>query len=582
MVIHDEIKNEIASSVIAAITSLGAEAKIEDIYRPITIAPNLDMGHFAFPCFQFAKALKDNPANIAKKISEKIEDVKFVKEFKAVGPYLNFFIDMNQVSEQLFPQIKEGKFFDKTLVSHPQKSMVEYFQPNTHKEVHVGHMRNLCLGESVINILRYSGHPIVAATYPGDSGAHVAKVLWYIKKFTPKFNEADGNDKGEWLGGIYSAANQMLEKERGTDKEDQNRVDLTNILKEIHNESGEYYDLWKETRQWSLDHMKDICDWAGVEFEEWYFESEVDAPSLTYAQELYEKGILVKDDGAIGMNLKDDKLGFCLLIKSDGNGLYATKDIELARKKFEEGGIQKSIYVVDKRQSYHFKQVFKTLEKIGFEQAKDCYHLEYEFVTLPDGALSSRKGNIISAKTLISAMENEIKERYLSRYDDWSEEEKNSTATMVAKGAIKYAMVNIETNKEIVFNMDEWLKLDGESGPYIQYAHARIKSLMNKIEIGSTAADYSQMTTKSEAALLLKLTQFNNIVESASENFKVSHLTTYLYELAKLYSSFYSECSINNAETEKLKAARLELSSATAIIIQKGLQLIGIPAPERM
>jgi arginyl-tRNA synthetase len=581
-IMFDPIKKSISEAISQKITNnfSAQDLTVEKIYDLITLAPNLKMGHLAFPCFPLAKSLKKAPPMIANELAENFKAQGYIKEVKAIGPYLNFFLNPKAVAEYLFSAIENGEYFKTKLKSSAEKAMIEYFQPNTHKEVHVGHLRNLCLGETVVNLHRYAGHETIACTYPGDSGTHVAKVVWYLHEMKP---EQPSTDLANWLGEIYSKANAVLEEQRGTDKEEENRIKLTEILKQIHDESGEYYETWLKTREWSIEHMKEICSWAGVEFERWYFESQVDAPSMQYAQKLYEQGKLTKDDGAIGMDLSEDKLGFCILIKSDGNGLYATKDVELARKKFEEFDVKRSIYVVDQRQSFHFKQVFKTLEHIGFDQAKDCYHLAYEFVELPDGALSSRKGNIVSGMDLINSMQETVKNEFLKKYEDWDQKQKDLVAKQVAMGAIKYAMLCVDNNKKIVFDMKEWLKMDGESGPYIQYAHARIKSLVEKAAVNDlSTADFAKLTHEAELELMLQLLQFNQLVLNACDKYQTSMLTSYLYDTSKVFNKFYAQCSVSQAETEELKYARLALCQASAKVLEKGLELLGIPAPSRM
>jgi arginyl-tRNA synthetase len=330
--------------------------------------------------------------------------------------------------------------------------------------------------------------------------------------------------------------------------------------------------------------MKEVYSWAQVEFDVWYWESDVDADSLKLAKEYFEKGLFVESEGAIGIDLADFKLGFCLLIKSDGNGLYATKDIELARKKFTQHKIEKSIYVVDKRQALHFQQVFKTLELMGFENAKNCHHLQYDFVELPDGAMSSRKGNIVPLQSLVDEMVAMIKREYLSKYEsDWTSQEIDKTANDVARGAIKYGMIRLDNNKKIVFDMKEWLKLDGESGPYIQYSYARIHSLCEKLGYHqSLKADWSQLKEPQEIALLQKLTGFNDVAIISAEQYKTGSMCSYLYDLSKLFNSFYAECSVQNAGTEELKTARLLLCKSVSVVLEKGLNILGIPAPKRM
>ena len=254
-------------------------------------------------------------------------------------------------------------------------------------------MRNLCFGYSLILLFKYCGNNVITATFPGDVGTHVAKCLWFLKYHNQEPIPETG--KGEWLGRMYSLAKNKLEDEKGSPKEDKNREQLTEILKQIEQKEGEFFDLWKETREWSIELMNKVYDWAGVDFDQWYWESDVDSESVKLVKKLYEEGKLVEDQGAIGLNLEDEKLGFAMFLKSDGNGLYSTKDLELARRKFADFNPQENIVVVDMRQELHFKQVFTAFEKLGLGDASKCKHLKYNFVELPDGAMSSRKGNII-------------------------------------------------------------------------------------------------------------------------------------------------------------------------------------------
>ena len=583
-ILHNNILKNLALSIEEAVKSNFQDVELskDQIYNLISIAPNMKMGHFAFPCFPLAKAAKSAPNMISGKLAESIQSKGIIAEAKGVGPYLNFIVNPAVLAAELTEEIISGKFFEKELVAERPKTMIEYSQPNTHKELHVGHMRNLCLGNALVRIKRYADQEVVSVTYPGDSGTHVAKCLWYLKYHNKE--SIPETNKGPWLGKIYTKANLMLEDELGTDKEAKNREQLTAILKELASEKGEYFDLWKETRQWSLDMMEETYKWADVKFDRWFFESEVDTPSLALANKLYEEGKLVKDDGAIGMNLEDDKLGFCILIKSDGTGLYATKDVALAVKKFEEFGVENNIYIVDTRQAFHFNQVFKVLEKIGFDQAKNCHHLQYNFVELPDGAMSSRKGNIIPLNDLVTQMEAHISKEYLEKYsDDWSKEEINSTASIIAKGAINYGMTRFDNNRKIVFDMKEWLKLDGETGPYLQYVFARINSLCDKLGYSEDLSpDFSSLEKDSEIALMIKLSAFNDIVVQCHEKNSATALCSYLFELGKLFNSFYAECSIAKAETEDLKNSRLVLSKSVSLVMKQGLSLLGIEAPQRM
>ncbi len=577
---HDEFRRDLARALSPVIEKVFSISFPEDkIYRLFGATPTKEAGDLAFPLFMVAKEAKTNPAQAAKGLAEALGTLPaFVTSAQAMGPYLNFTFDFNLIAGKLVPAILSGAYFKTKLTDVTPKTMIEYSQPNTHKELHVGHMRNLCLGDALIRLHRYSGFDIVASTFPGDVGTHVAKCLWYLKYHHQ--GEVPSTRRGAWLGTMYSTAHNKLEAERGTPAEAENREKLTQILRQLEQKSGEFYDLWKETRQWSIELMKEVYDWAGVSFDIWYWESEVDSDSVKLVREYQKKGLFTEDQGAVGVNLEEHKLGFCLLLKTDGNGLYATKDIELARRKFQDYKIEKSIYVVDKRQEHHFKQVFKVLELMGFENAKKCFHLQYDFVELPDGAMSSRKGNIVPLQALIENMVQMIKDQYLKRYQgEWSAEEIERTAQIVARGAIKYGMIRIDPAKKIVFDMQEWLKLDGESGPYIQYAHARIKSML--VKLGDPTSDTILIEAPQERELVATLLNFHHMVQQATEQYRPSVLTGLLYDISRAYNAFYAECPVGSA-TGPVRSSRLLLSQATARMLKEGLALLGIEAPERM
>ncbi len=579
---YNKIKEEVSNLLNQVITK---EYSIEfDSYTQLNAPPKPGMGEYAFACFGITKLIKKAPNLVSKEleelISSQIQDKKEILKVQAFGPYLNIFLDFNSLTESSLKSILSNKYFEVKMTEGAPKTMIELSQPNTHKEMHVGHMRNLCLGSSLVNIHKYCNYPTISTTFPGDVGTHVAKCLWYYK-FHNK-TEIPQENKGAWLGTLYTKGNNLLEEQKGTDHEANNRTELTSILKQLEEKNGEYYDLWKETRKWSIELMEKAYKWADVQFDVWYWESDVDSSSVELVKKYQKEGLFIVDDGAVGIDLSDDKLGFCLLLKSDGTGLYATKDIELARRKFEDYNIEKNIYVVDNRQARHFKQVFKTLEKMGFENAQICYHLQYEMVELPDGAMSSRKGNVVALWDLINQMQEKIKEDYLNKYkDEWSPEEIESTAQIIASGAIKYGMTKIDSNKKIVFDMNEWLKLDGESGPYIQYVCARINSILVKKELEIESADFTKLNSALEGEIVKKLIDFNETVENALSNYKTHLITSYIYDLAKLFNSYYAENKIIS-EDVGLTHARLCLAKSIRTTLSKGLELLGIKTPTRM
>lgn len=577
----EHLVNIIASALQRLYPDLAIER--EALLAGICEPPNRELGQYAIPCFPLAKALKLAPPAIAQKLGSELQTDHIVESINVAGPYLNFKIKPKAFGTMGLHHILQKTWFNTPLVDS-KRMMFEYSQPNTHKELHVGHMRNLCLGNALVRMNRYLGHHVWATTYPGDVGTHVAKCLWYLKYHNQDAIPTSNAEKGPWLGALYTKATLKLDEEKGTEKEEQNRQILTSILQQLEAHKGEYYELWKETRQWSIDLMNKVYRWADVQFDRWYFESEVDSPSLKFARDLLAQGKLVESEGAIGMDLNQEKLGFCMLIKSDGTGLYATKDIALAHKKFEEYHLDQSYYLVDKRQAFHFQQVFKVLEKIGFAHAKDCHHLQYDFVELPDGAMSSRKGNIVPLTDLIEQMEETIRRDFLEKYrGDWSDQEISETASIIANGAIKYGMIRMDIGRKIVFDMKEWLKLDGETGPYLQYVCARIHSLCEKQNFNPQATvDWSVLVHPAEVSLMHKLVQFNDVIRQATLGHKTATICAHLYETGKLFNSFYAECSVSKAENEALKMARLSLSKACEETLAQGLALLGISTPKRM
>jgi arginyl-tRNA synthetase len=586
---HDFFRQQVSEWIGAVLRKNLPQLPAEDfseIYSQLQKTQEGQKGDLTLALFQLAKNAKQSPPQLGQYfLQTQDSQPECIQSLELKGPYLNISLKDTFVFKQLSAEVTTASFFQKKLTQHTPKMMMEYSQPNTHKELHVGHMRNLCLGDALVRLHRYCGYSIISSTFPGDVGTHVAKCLWYLK------NHQQGpiptSRKGAWLGQLYSKAHNLLEDQRGTDQEEKNRQALTSILGQLEKKQGEYYELWKETRQWSNELMQDVYRWAQVEFDQWYWESEVDSASVALIKHYAQKGLFKEDQGCLGMDLSEWGLGFCMLLKSDGNGLYATKDIELARRKFQEKGIDKSIYIVDKRQEHHFKQVFKVLELMGFEQAKNCFHLAYDFVELPDGAMSSRKGNIVPLQTLIDSMAQKIKDQFLQKYAaEWSTQEIETVAHDVARGAIKYGMNRIDPSKKIVFDLNEWLKLDGESGPYIQYAVARIESLLQKNQLSLystpklTAPKVIQLS-KEERTLLFMLIDFNTLCVQSAQQFKPSLLCGYLYDVAKAFSSFYAACPIQGAAENEQKQ-RLLLSYMTGKILTQGLALLGITAPRRM
>lgn len=557
----------------------------DDLLGQFTTPPSFEMGQAALPCFPFAKSLRSAPQKIAEMIANNINNSSsrnYVEKVVAVGGYLNFYADFSKFGKKTVHDQIQGNYFKADLLPKEsrEKIVIEYSQPNSHKALHVGHLRCLCLGDSVSNLLEFIGHKVVRSTYPGDMGANTAKTLWYIKHKTsgelPKSNQA------EWLGEIYAKADSLLEAERGTEKEAKNREELLAIMKNVDDETSSDYKLWKTTRDWCFDEMKNVYSWLGVHFDIWYTESECDKPSRQLVKDLLKQGKFVLSEGAIGIDLNPYKLGFALFLKSDGNSLYATKDLELLRRKFSDPEVTRSIYVVDSRQKLHFAQLFKAAELVGYPQAAKSVHLPYETVNTEAGkAFSSRSLNGLQLMELRRAMENKVKTDYLERYrGDWSDEDIEKTATNVAIGALKYGMLRVDNNTAITFSLAEWLRLDGDTGPYLQYVHARCCNILEKQ--GRAPENFEFVSQEAiEKELTFFLSRFNDFALQAALQYRPSIVAGYLFDLAKLFNRFYEQCPIKTAEGE-LKNTRLSIVAATASTIRTGLALLGIPSPSKM
>jgi arginyl-tRNA synthetase len=586
----DPFRREIITLIREAFAELVAGAENvqalsdDQIAALLTVPPEFNLGQAAFPCFSFAKTLRKAPPIIAQDLAGRImtKNRVMISKVDAVAGYLNFHQNAANVGEALFKRMSSSAFFnsEKIAESAREKIVVEYSQPNTHKALHVGHLRCLVLGDAVCRILAYAGHHVVKATYPGDLGAHIAKTLWYMQN---KYKDAlPASNRADWLGDIYALADEAIKKDTGTEKEAGNRAQITEILRQLQNKSGPAYDLWKETREWSLDQLKSVYNWLGVHFDAWFFESECDEPSRELVKQKFKEGHFIQDQGAIGIDLSPYKLGFAMFLKSDGNGLYITKDLELLRRKFADPKVTSSIVVVDQRQKLHFQQLYKTAELIGYPQAEKSSTLLYETVNTADGkAFSSRSMNGLRLLELRSAMEQKVTQDYLERYrGNWSDEDIAETAKQVTIGALKYGMLRVDNSTQVTFVLEDWLKLDGDTGPYLQYMHARCSNILEK-QGRPEEGKHVLLEADEERTLLFHLTRFNEFAHQSAHQQRPSVISGYLFDLAKTFNRFYEACPIRTAEGD-LRNSRLKLVEASARIMKEGLALLGIPAPSRM
>lgn len=587
--LHDHSKAQVAAAVQQALAGslpeLPAGLGIDKIYAMLERPPEAHMGDYALPCFRLAKELKRKPQELAGELSKALtaSGSPWIETIDTAGAFMNIHVPAAAMAKYVIPGIHDGSLLERNKSSAAPRPnvMVEYSQPNTHKSFHVGHMRNVVLGDSLGRIYKACGYPVTMVNYIGDEGAHIAKCLWYILKNKHK---APADHRGEWLGEMYAAATNLLDDATPEDKPIFN-AEVSQVLRDIESKRGPTYELWKETRQWSLDDFNEIYAWSGAHFDHWFYESEVSEESQEIVDEYLKKDVFVVSDGAIGLDLKEEKLGFVILRKSDGNTTYATKDLALARRKFSQFKTEKAIYVVASEQNLHFKQVFRTLDKMGFSQAKNCFHLSYGMVVLPDGKMSSRKGNVITFSELRERLALELA-KYLDKYrGEWSDAEIADASHKLATGTIRYGMVCSDPIKDIVFHLQDWADFEGNTGPYLMYAYARTRSILRKAKesgLSLADADLSLLDSPEEKELLRYLNDLNNVVAQACDSNKPSLLCHHLFNMSKANNRSLAVHPVLKAETAALRSARVLLAEAFTESLKYGLSLLGIEPPERM
>lgn len=541
----------------------------------LLVPPERKMGDFAFPCFALANRLKKSPAEAAKSLSSRIGRLEGISRVEQSGPYVNFFIDTAKLADSVLKRIStSGKDYGKK--KRDERVMVEFSQANTHKAFHVGHLRGTSLGESLSRILRHSGCHVVKANYQGDTGAHVAKWLWcYMEYHAGKTPPPESQDA--WIAGIYVEAVKRLED----DKSLQAEVDEVNRKLESRKDR-KLHELWKKSRKWSLDSLEGIYRELGVGFDVYYFEGDMEEDARSISKRLVLEKIAQLDDSATVVDLSGDGLGVWVLLRKDGTTLYSAKDLALAERKFKEHRLDRSIYVVGMAQSLHFRQLFRTLELMQFSHAQHCRHLPFAEVRFPEGKMSSRTGENILYSELRGRVFEHARKEVEKRHPDWKAGELEQSAKDISIGAMKYSMLCQDPNKHIIFDIEKSIDFEGETGPYIQYAHARICSILRKHgKRPGPNADFSALKEEDEKTLLVYLMQFPCIVDEVSENLRVNALANYSLRLAQAFNEFYHRHHVL-VEDSSLRKARILLVSCIRQVIALCLELMAIPAPERM
>ncbi len=520
---------------------------------------------------------------------------------EAVKGYVNLFFSTAEYASRVVDSVlAQGTRFGSGDPKN-ERVMVEYAQPNTHHSFHIGHYRNTILGESLARIVQFAGFDTVRASYPGDIGLGVITVLWAYDRFYQGKEPQDIHERGQWLLKIYAEATNMLtEKENETPEERAQRESYDAERREMYRkwDAGDSYvrDLWLKTREWSLEELRDILRMMDVKIDVWFYESEVDEPSKKIVDELIGRGIaqderanggpvIVKIDEKLG--LSKEKYRVAVILRSDGTTLYLTKDLALAEQKFDAFHVSRSIYVVDNRQSLHFQQAFKILELWGFKQAEKCFHLAYGFVSLPEGAMSARRGRVALFKEVYDEAVQRMLAVIAEKNPNMPESEREGVAQKIGMGALAYSMLSVDNNKDIVFDINEALSFDGHTGPYIQNAVVRANSILRKAQAeGQSAwsqpAVYAYELTSHEIELIEQMSRLPGVVQQAANEYRPLIVASYVYELANAFHSFYHAVPVLQSESETVRMARLRLVAAARQVLTNALHLLAITAPEIM
>lgn len=539
---------------------------------------------------------------IAEAVCSSLGALPAISRSEAVKGYLNLYFSTAEVARRVVDSaLADGERFGAGSPKQ-ERVMVEYAQPNTHHSFHIGHYRNTILGESLARIVQFAGFETIRASYPGDLGLGVITVMWAYEKFYKGREPVDIHERGQWLLKIYAEATNLLaEKEQETPEEKAQRETYETERRDLYRkwDAGDpaVRQLWQETREWSLVELRDILEIMDVKIDVWFYESEVDEPSKKIVDELIARGIasderpagpvIVKIDEKLG--LSKEKYRVAVILRSDGTTLYLTKDLALAEQKFDEYHVDRSIYVVDNRQSLHFQQAFKILELWGFKQAEKCYHLAYGFVSLPEGAMSARRGRVVLFKEVYDEAIQRVLAVIAEKNPGMPESERAGVARKVGMGALAYSMLAVDNNKDIIFDINEALSFDGRTGPYIQNAYVRANSILRKSKVESQKSNgsdlqpstFSYELTAHEIELIEQMSRFPKIVQQAASEYRPLVVATYVYDLATAFHSFYHAVPVLQSE-EAVRAARLRLVAAAKQVLSNALKLLGITAPEVM
>ncbi len=571
----------------------------------VQAAPNPQMGDLGSPMFAFAKTFRMAPPQIASGVTELTGETKLGK-ILAVGPYVNIKLNKTDAASSILNTItkqkenygsfnQEGK---KPLTG--RKVMIEFSSPNTNKPLHLGHVRNDALGESVSRILKAAGADVYKVDLINNRGVHICKSMLAYKLFHEEKGETPqslGMKGDHFVGQCYVEFDKYLkgEKDKPETAHPEAAEQAEEMLVQWEKGDKEVHALWEKMNEWDFEGVKQTYDRTGISFDKYYFESETYLKGKDEILKGLEKGVFFKaDDGSVRIDVtdvvgkgKDGENQEKVLLRKDGTSVYITQDIGTAISRHDDWAFNQLVYVVASEQNYHFKILFHILKKLGFDWADKLYHLSYGMVNLPSGRMKSREGTVVDADDLIDSLHEDALQAIKERGRDSELKDTDEVAEKIALGALHYYMLQATPIKDMLFNPAESLNFNGNTGPYLQYMGARINSILDKAKENGISMDSSEeavslLTSEDEWTLVKQLGDYPSVIEKAAENLDPSMVIGYVYETAKDFSKFYQTCSIVNAGDAKLAGARLYLAQCTLQVIKNAMNLVLVPYLEKM
>lgn len=595
---------EIVARVLRSLANeKNVECDVKDENVIVQTPPDASMGDLGIPLFVFAKAFKMSPQQISSLVLDEIqkmavadENVKMLGEVLSVGPYINLRVNKNSAIFSILERIENesdeyGSFnSDGEKPLKNRKVMIEFSSPNTNKPLHLGHVRNDALGESVSRILKKAGADVYKVDLINDRGVHICKSMLAYKLFHEKNGDEPEKLK---MKGDHFVGKCYVEFDKYAKENPSATDDAEKMLVEWENGNEEVRTLWKKMNEWTISGVKETYRRTGISFDKFYLESETYLKGKDEIQKGLENGVFFRaDDGSVRIDVtnvvgkgKDEDAHEKVLLRKDGTSVYITQDIGTAISRHEDWPFNQMVYVVASEQNYHFKILFYILKRLGFDWAEKLFHLSYGLVNLPNGRMKSREGTVVDADDLIDSLHSDALKEIKDKGRDAELEDADDVAEKVALAALHYYLLQVTPQKDMIFNPSESLNFNGNTGPYLQYMGARINSILKKADeagLKPASDSVSELTSEPEWELVKALGDFPEIVEKSATGLDPSIMASYIYDVCKSFSKFYTDCPIINAPNAEIAKARLYLAKCTLTVIKNAMELVLVPFLEKM